>query len=123
MSATRNKRSVTDFDKKLGSAITSFRVALGLSQNQLAQAIHMTYQQVHKYEIGQNRVSASTLQNIALALNKPVQDFYDATQINKKRKQGPGNRRQLIGHANFERLDPNLQDAVLQFVHTLANPK
>ncbi len=50
---------------------------LGLSQQQLAQLIGVTYQQAHKYERGLNRISAGRLYEIALVLHAPVSWFFD----------------------------------------------
>lgn len=43
-------------------------MAMGLSQTALAQRLSVSSQQVQKYEAGQNRISASRLNDIALAL-------------------------------------------------------
>ena len=44
------------------------RVMLGLTQQQMAELIGVTYQQAHKYEKGINRVAAGRLYRIAQAL-------------------------------------------------------
>lgn len=50
---------------------------MGVSQERLADALGITFQQVQKYERGANRVSASKLWEIASALRTPVAYFYD----------------------------------------------
>ena len=50
---------------------------LGLTQQQLAQQLGLTFQQVQKYERGANRVSASKLYEIARALQAPVPFFFE----------------------------------------------
>ena len=50
---------------------------LGLSQQQLAQMIGVTYQQAHKYERGLNRISAGRLYEIAQVLSVPVSWFFE----------------------------------------------
>ena len=45
-------------DRHVGSRIRERRVMMGLSQQQLARMIGVTYQQAHKYERGINRISA-----------------------------------------------------------------
>ncbi len=49
----------------------------GVSQEKLADALGLTFQQVQKYERGANRVSASKLYEIAAALRAPVSYFFD----------------------------------------------
>ncbi len=56
-------------DVALGSRIRLRRRELKLSQDQLAQKVGITFQQVQKYEYGTNRVSFSRLVEIARALN------------------------------------------------------
>jgi transcriptional regulator with XRE-family HTH domain len=56
-------------DLAVGLRIRERRRALGLSQSQLAQALGVTFQQVQKYELGANRVSASRLAAIAEVLD------------------------------------------------------
>ena len=53
---------------------------MGLSQQQMADIIGVTYQQAHKYEHGINRVSAGRLCEIAQALNVPVNYFFDGIE-------------------------------------------
>lgn len=53
------------------------RKLLGVSQERLAEQLHLTFQQVQKYERGANRVSASKLYEIARALEAPVAYFFD----------------------------------------------
>jgi transcriptional regulator with XRE-family HTH domain len=50
---------------------------LGLTQQQMANMIGVTYQQAHKYERGINRISAGRLYQIAGALAVEVAYFYE----------------------------------------------
>ena len=67
----------TDVDKYVGGRIRERRVMLGLSQQQMATLIGVTYQQAHKYERGINRISAGRLYEIARVLSVPVSYFYE----------------------------------------------
>jgi transcriptional regulator with XRE-family HTH domain len=53
------------------------RVALGLTQHRLAEALGIAYQQVHKYERGLNRVTAGRLFGIARALGVAPGYFFE----------------------------------------------
>lgn len=55
-------------DTALGARIRLRRLELGLTQDDLAQTIGVTFQQVQKYEHGANRVSVSRLIEIAQTL-------------------------------------------------------
>jgi transcriptional regulator with XRE-family HTH domain len=64
-------------DRHVGARIRERRLLLGMSQQQLAVAIGVTYQQAHKYERGLNRISAGRLYGIAQVLGVPVSWFFD----------------------------------------------
>ena len=64
-------------DDHVGGQIRERRIMLGLTQQQLAAMIGVTYQQAHKYERGINRVSAGRLYEIARALSAPIGYFYE----------------------------------------------
>ncbi len=53
------------------------RKMLGVSQERLAEALGLTFQQVQKYERGANRISASKLYDIARFLSAPIAYFFE----------------------------------------------
>jgi len=67
-------------DRHVGLHIRMRRKALGISQEKLAEALGLTFQQVQKYERGANRVSASKLWEIARALKTNVGAFYEGIE-------------------------------------------
>jgi transcriptional regulator with XRE-family HTH domain len=64
-------------DRHVGLRIRMRRKELGISQEKLAEALGLTFQQVQKYERAANRVSASKLYEIARALNASISYFYE----------------------------------------------
>lgn len=74
---TDQERSPNPVDLHVGARIRMRRKLLGISQERLAEQLHLTFQQVQKYERGANRVSASKLYEIARALEAPVAYFFD----------------------------------------------
>lgn len=66
-----------DVDRYVSLRIRQRRIMLGLTQQQLAELIGVTYQQAHKYETGINRISAGRLYQIAQALGVEVAYFYE----------------------------------------------
>jgi len=50
---------------------------LDMSQEKLAAALGLTFQQVQKYEKGVNRIGAGRLQQIAEALQVPASFFFE----------------------------------------------
>ena len=57
-----------NFNQKLGFVIRSLRQGCGISLNELAQQIGVSFQQIQKYEKGTNQLSAYRLCQIAEAL-------------------------------------------------------
>lgn len=66
-----------DIDVHLGKRLRRRRRLLGLTQQQLAGACGVRFQQIQKYECGANRISAARLWQLAEALEVPVSYFYD----------------------------------------------
>lgn len=70
-------RSPNPVDRHVGLRIRLRRKELGVSQERLADAIGLTFQQVQKYERAANRVSASKLWEMARSLKVPITYFFD----------------------------------------------
>ena len=70
-------RGASAVDVHVGLRIRMRRKALGHSQQSLAEALGLTFQQVQKYERGVNRVSASKLFDVARFLGVPVGFFFE----------------------------------------------
>ena len=66
-----------DIDRHVGTRMRERRIMLGLTQQQLADLIGVTYQQGHKYEKGVNRIAGGRLYTIAQALGVDVAFFYE----------------------------------------------
>ena len=77
MSELIESRSPNPVDLHVGARIRMRRRLQGVSQEKLAEALGLTFQQVQKYERGANRVSASKLYEIAAMLKAPISYFFD----------------------------------------------
>ena len=64
-------------DQHVGARLRLRRTVLGLSQEKVAKAIGVAYQQLQKYETGQNRISAGRLHAIANALDFAIPVVFD----------------------------------------------
>lgn len=73
----RGDRRPNPVDRHVGERVRVRRKQLGLSQDKLAEALGLTFQQVQKYERGVNRISASKLFEAAGALKVEVPYFYE----------------------------------------------
>ena len=72
-----NQRSANSVDWHVGSRLRLRRLELGMSQEKLADSLGITFQQVQKYERGTNRIGASRLHQIAIALQVPITYFFE----------------------------------------------
>jgi transcriptional regulator with XRE-family HTH domain len=99
------------------------RIMLGLTQQQMAELIGVTYQQAHKYEKGINRVAAGRLYNIAQALGVEVGYFFEGLRSDTAFKATPQQRlllelgRSFIGIPNRKH-----QDALCSLARALTVP-
>jgi transcriptional regulator with XRE-family HTH domain len=73
----RPDQGVDPVDLHVGARIRMRRRFIGMSQQSLADALGLTFQQVQKYERGSNRVSASKLFEIAGALGVATSYFFE----------------------------------------------
>lgn len=80
-SRSTRRRNVSEdgpdpIDRHVGVRIRQLRMARGLSQKGLGEALGVSFQQIQKYERGLNRVGASNLHRIALFLGVNVSHFF-----------------------------------------------
>jgi transcriptional regulator with XRE-family HTH domain len=71
-------RAAAELDRALGSAIRVRRLALGVTQQDLAIRCGISFQQIQKYENGSNRIAFSRVAQIAEALETTVGDLAGA---------------------------------------------
>lgn len=70
-------RGPNPVDIHVGERLRSRRSLLGMTQEKLAEAVNLTFQQIQKYERGTNRVSASRLWQFSKILQVPVSYFFE----------------------------------------------
>src|SRR5215467_12490257 len=71
------KKAPSPTDQHVGRRVRMRRKMLAMSQEQLAEALGITYQQVQKCEKGANRIGASRLQQISHILQVPLEFFFE----------------------------------------------
>ena len=72
------KIRITAVDILIGSRVREARHEAGISQQELAAKMGITYQQLQKYETGQDRIVASRLMTVAKHTDKNLYYFFDA---------------------------------------------
>lgn len=71
------ERGKNPIDIHVGSRVRLRRMLVGMSQERLGESLNLTFQQIQKYEKGQNRIGSSRLFMLAQILSVPVQFFFD----------------------------------------------
>jgi transcriptional regulator with XRE-family HTH domain len=80
----KKKEGPTDVDAHVGQQIRLRRTLLGLTQEAVATATGLTFQQIQKYEQGKNRVSASRLLQLCELLNVEPNFFFEPLLHSKR---------------------------------------
>lgn len=112
-------------DRHVGAKIRERRIMLGLSQQQMADMIGVTYQQAHKYERGINRISAGRLYEITRVLSVPITYFFEGLEENEAENVSNPRQRMCLELArNFANIDNEKhQEALSQLARALAVPQ
>ncbi len=83
-----------NFNRHLGSKLRMRRLALGLTQTKVAQAINVTFQQIQKYEKGTNGISSLRIMQLGKILKVPViyffEDYPEYSEVAKSDKDNTG---------------------------------
>jgi transcriptional regulator with XRE-family HTH domain len=118
-SAPRRSRA-QDIDRHIGMRIRARRTLLGLTQQQLAELIDVTYQQAHKYERGINRLSAGRLLQVAEALGVEVGFFFEGVEGGPRPQPNDRQRALLELARSFALLPRSHQEAIQRLARALA---
>lgn len=67
-------------NREIGAAIRKRRREFGFSQEQLAEKVGVSYQQIQRYENGNSMLNVENVQRIAKILNIPAASFFTLNQ-------------------------------------------
>lgn len=67
--------------KEIGARLREFRKRKGLTQEQLAEKMSVTFQQINQYENGTTRLNTDKLQAAAFALSVPISAFFNGGDV------------------------------------------
>jgi transcriptional regulator with XRE-family HTH domain len=124
--ASGRRRRIQAVDLEVARRVRSRRLELGLTQQQLAESVDITYQQLAKCETGANRLSVGRLHRLGEALGVEVGYFFAEVHAEDHVVAGsagtPGQRRmllELVRHAAGIR-DPKQREALCRLARDLA---
>lgn len=75
--------------KEIGGRIKKRRMELKMSQEELAEMLNVTYQQVQRYENGTSKLNVEKIQIISEALSVPLSYFFESYKTKIAEDQGP----------------------------------
>jgi transcriptional regulator with XRE-family HTH domain len=79
VSQSHHPRRVTELDKTIGMRLRARRLEMKISQQELGDALGISFQQVQKYEKGVNRIGSSRLIELANAMKCSMAYFLPDT--------------------------------------------
>src|SRR4051795_7827313 len=110
----RGRPGASDIDQHVGAMLRTRRRLLGLTQQELAEKVGITYQQAHKYETGANRVSAGRLHQLARVLEVDVGYFFEGLGSGEPARPTAGQRQMLELARSFVVLARPQQEALCE---------
>jgi transcriptional regulator with XRE-family HTH domain len=112
--------SMDEIDVHLGRRLRRRRRLLGLTQQELAGACGVRFQQIQKYECAANRMSAARLWQLAEVLEVPVSYFYEG--LTREQREAWGDRDH--GHASGEAMaSKETQDLIRAYYQLGERPR
>ena len=106
-----------NFNRHLGSKLRMRRLALGLTQTKVAQAINVTFQQIQKYEKGTNGISSLRVMQLANFLRVPVVYFFEGFPGFSENVKESSSYNEDLNYSFLTKLFSNLSDQQLSLIH------
>ena len=116
----RGRPGASDIDQHVGAMLRTRRRLLGLTQQELAEKVGITYQQAHKYETGANRISVGRLYALAEALAVEPAYFFQGLGAGEPQPLAPRQRQMLELTRSFAALSRRQQEALTGLARALA---
>lgn len=114
--------------REIGNKVKKKRREIGISQEELAEKLGVTYQQVQRYENGMNKMNVESIQVIADTLDMPVSYFFGDSRKDKNvvseevMSYLPVDESRLLGYFRRTRTS-NLKSLLLQVAKLTAKVK
>ena len=122
-------RETTEIDRFVGERIRLYRSMVGMSQQKLAENLGVTFQQLQKYERGENRIGAGRLLTVATVLDIPITFLLDEEGFSQRHGiehsqvgTAPDTTRDAytVGRAFSQITDPEIRRSITTLVQSLA---
>ncbi len=120
---TLSARKADLIDKHVGRRLRDRRRSMDLSQQDIAHILSISYQQVQKYESGQNRISAGRLYLLAHIMKTSVGYFYEGLPAGDEILNGRITEMDLIIPELDSLPNVNVRDALSDLVRAIKESK
>lgn len=115
---------MNQFNKEVGKRLRYYRALNGLSMTSVAEHVGVTYQQIQKYEVGDNRISLQMAWMFKQVFNISLEELLPEGSASYKSLADIGIeynfRKHIQLHKHFDMLSMRHQGIVLQLVKDLA---
>jgi transcriptional regulator with XRE-family HTH domain len=109
-------------DIHVGQQLKRMRILRNLTQTDVAQGLKISFQQVQKYELGRNRISASRLFELSHILNVPPAFFFEGLENSPNESESALDDEATKIASMFTRIeDARLRTQIRTFINELAS--
>ncbi len=106
-------------DRHLGGRVRFARIEKKISQTLLGERLGISFQQVQKYELGKDRISASQLVGIARILDKDISFFFEDIEADVNLTEPAGS----VAQERTSRSDKIYDIKIIRLLHAIENEK
>ena len=107
-------------DRHLGGRVRFARIEKKISQTLLGERLGISFQQVQKYELGKDRISASQLMSIARILEKDISFFFEEIEADAD---PIGTEPVAVAPERTSRSDKVYDIKIIRLLHAIENEK
>lgn len=117
-----SRNSIHPVDIYVGNKLRKQRLSKGLSQDELGKKVKITFQQIQKYERGQNRVSSSKLFEFAQILGVNIEYFFRGFVVSEENISNDNLNEELSTlSSEFSRIrQPLIRKSILELARVIA---
>ncbi len=108
-------------DIHVGQKLKQLRILRGMTQTDVAEGLNISFQQVQKYELGRNRISASKLFELSHILKVPPAHFFEGLDASAHQPQAIDEEATKIASMLTRIKDDRLRGQIRSFISEIAN--
>lgn len=119
----KKKGRASEIDQLIGARLKEVRKQQRLTQEDLAEKLGVSFQQVQKYENGKNRISFASIYELSNYLNISLEDFMNGVEDNAASGMNDNPQSKLDKIADKNAVTVKETDELLKVYYSLADPK